>query len=272
MSTDKVSADKVSVGDVPDDPIEDYLDHLLLRLRGSPRQVRRMLTEAEHHLRDAAAEEIAAGATPEEAAERAVARFGTARVVAARSNNVSVVPLPEIARQLMLVGMLLGGIGLLAVGVSGAVSAIFGSTLGARFVAGDLPGVTYTPARCLDFLEYAPRANSCLQAAAIHHYGEVVLYRLAAGVLGVLACVMYLALRRRWQRGAIGAFLTPVLGTTAFGLATVVLAGQTANSLAQGRDAGAGQWASAAVVSLPLAIGFGVVLLRTLRRPMPMAR
>ena len=54
------------------------------------------------------------------------------------------------------------------------VAEVFGRVFGAAFVAGDAPGVTYTPARCADYFEYFPRASDCTQAAALHHWGEVV--------------------------------------------------------------------------------------------------
>ncbi len=43
------------------DPIERYLDQLLIHLRGSARDVRRILSETEEHLRDAVSEAMAAG-------------------------------------------------------------------------------------------------------------------------------------------------------------------------------------------------------------------
>ena len=49
------------------DLIEAYLDQLLTHLRGSAHDVRRILSETEEHLRDATAEQVAAGATEEEA-------------------------------------------------------------------------------------------------------------------------------------------------------------------------------------------------------------
>jgi PadR family transcriptional regulator PadR len=67
----------------------------------------------------------------------------------------------------------------------------------AGFVAGDLPGMTYTPERCAEFLEYFPDAGSCAKAAALHHWGEVVEYRVAAGVLGLLVLGAFLLWRRR---------------------------------------------------------------------------
>ena len=66
------------------DLIEGYLDRLLGHLRGSAHDVRRILAEAEEHLRDAAAELVAAGASEEEAQRRAIERFGDPHAVARR--------------------------------------------------------------------------------------------------------------------------------------------------------------------------------------------
>src|SRR5262249_61874572 len=69
---------------------------------------------------------------------------------------------------------LAGAVGLVAVGLSGLVAEVFGRVFGPAFVAGDAPGVTYTSARCADYFEYFPHARDCADAAAQHHWGEVV--------------------------------------------------------------------------------------------------
>ena len=56
------------------DLIEGYLDQLLTHLRGSAHDVRRILSETEEHLRDATTEQVAAGASEEEAQRRAIGR------------------------------------------------------------------------------------------------------------------------------------------------------------------------------------------------------
>jgi hypothetical protein len=61
-----------------DDPVEDYLDRLLVTLNGHPRQVRQTLAEVEAHLRDAVAEGIAAGLPEADAGAAAVQRIGPA--------------------------------------------------------------------------------------------------------------------------------------------------------------------------------------------------
>ena len=66
------------------DRIEGYLDQLLLELRGRATDVRRVLAETEEHLRDATADGVAAGLSPDEAEAEAIARFGSPRAIARR--------------------------------------------------------------------------------------------------------------------------------------------------------------------------------------------
>ena len=73
------------------DLIEGYLDRLPTQLRGSPHDVRRILSETEEHLRVATAELV-----------------------------------------------LLGAVGLVAIGASGALAELQGREFGPAFVAGDL--------------------------------------------------------------------------------------------------------------------------------------
>jgi len=63
--------------------ISTYLNELRAALRLGPLIRRRIMNEVEDHLREAAARERRAGATPEDAEERAVERFGAATEIAA---------------------------------------------------------------------------------------------------------------------------------------------------------------------------------------------
>ena len=102
------------------DLIEGYLDRLLTHLRGSAHDVRRILSETEEHLRDATAELVAAGASEEEAQRLAVERFGHPRTVARRfSARLAPVPPAGVAAELARAAVLLGGVGLVAIGASG---------------------------------------------------------------------------------------------------------------------------------------------------------
>ena len=90
---------------------------------------------------------------------------------------------------------IVGAVVLISIGLSGLVAEFMGRTSGPAFVAGDGPGVTYTAERCAEFVEYFPTLN-CAEAATMHHFGEVVEYRVAAGVLGLFA-LLALGLVRR---------------------------------------------------------------------------
>jgi hypothetical protein len=252
------------------DLIEGYLDRLLGHLRGSTHDIRRILVETEEHLRDATAELVAAGVGEEEAQRRAIERFGDPRALARRfSARLAPVPPAMVAAELTRAAVPLGGVGLVAIGVSGLVAELLGRLLGAGFVAGDLPGVTYTPARCAEFLEYFPDAGGCEQAAAMHHWGEVVEYRVAVGVLGLLLLGGYLLWRRgRGGRppeylGVLPDGFAATVATSFYGLAAAVLTLEGVDALLAGHGSGAGQWLSAAIVALAMAVLYGVSLYRT---------
>ena len=242
-----------------DDPIEAYLDELLTHLRGSPRQVRRTLTEAEAHLRDA----VDAGATPEDA----VARFGAASVIAVAANRQARVPMPVVVREVIVAGSLLVAIGLCAIGASGLISAGMDAAFGPRFVAGDLPTIRYNATRCAEYESLAPGATNCSAAAARHHADEVEMYRIGAGVLGLGMLAASAGLRRRWRtaRRALPTSLPPAVGAAVFGVAAITLASQAMQSIGGRSVAGLGQWLSAAVVAAIVALGFAVVAVRALR-------
>lgn len=252
------------------DPVDDYLDRLLVELRGRAGNVRRVLAEVEHHLSDAVDEELARGLDPPEARRRAVERFGPPRALARQFATAPprLLPAPVLI-QLVLVAALIGGIGLAAMGASGVVAQGMGMAFGKRFVAGDPPGVTYTPQRCADFMEYYPAAASCQDAAVDHHFDEAVQYRLAAGVLGLLVLGGYGALQRRRRRsttvGLLPEGFLATVGGSLFGVAGAVLLLQGLDQLTFGLP-GAGPSLSDGTVSLVVAAAFLVSLRRTLAR------
>ena len=133
--------------------------------------------------------------------------------------------------------------GLLTLGLSGALSEAFGRIFGAGFVAGDPSGVTYTPARCDDYFEYFPTAGSCGEAAALHHWGEVVEGRVLAGILGLLALLGFLFARRFILRGPSWAppvpFVVTVLLAALAGIA-ILLGGVSVMAIAFGQTSGTG--------------------------------
>jgi hypothetical protein len=254
---------------VTTDPIEGYLDQLLTHLRGSATDVRRILSEVEEHLRDATAEQVAAGASKEEAQRLAIERFGHPRTVARRfSARLVPVPPAAVVGALARAAVLLGAVGLVAIGASGALAELLGRLFGPAFVAGDLPGVTYTAQRCAEYLEYFPDAGSCAQAAALHHWGEVVEYRVAVGVLGLLVLGGFLLWRRRPDRqdsrylGVLPDGFSATVATSLYGVAAAALALLSLDAFMVGGD-GTGQWLSAAIVAAAMAAAYGVSLYRT---------
>ncbi|MGI8984640.1 MAG: HAAS signaling domain-containing protein [Acidimicrobiales bacterium] len=248
-----------------EDQIERYLDDLLVHLRGSPRAVRRVLAEAEAHLHDA----VADGATPAEA----VARFGEVREVAARASTQAGVPASVLARQFILVAGLLCSLGFIAIWLSGALAGVMDAAYGPRFVAGDLPSITYTPERCAEYRELAPADPTCLAAAARHHTNEIETTRVAAGVVGLAGLGAWFVLRRLWRTTPVSGALPPAavtaVGTALFGVAALALAAEAVQAIGWRSTAGLGQWLSASVVSAAFATGFAIALLRQLRRPAP---
>jgi hypothetical protein len=223
--------------------IDAYLDDLVGLLRGRSTEIRRILVEVEEHLHDA----VEAGATEAEA----IAAFGDPRTIAHRFEPNA----PGLLASLVSMAWHLGAIGLIAIGLSGALSLGARATMGSSFVAGDPAGVTYTSARCGDLLRLHPELPSCPRAASAHHADEVAVYRMAAGLLGLGALgVWWLALRRR--SSALPYDLEPLLAAGAFGLAAVVLYGQGAVSLAEGLHHGAGQWLTGAIVATGFAAWF----------------
>jgi hypothetical protein len=123
------------------DLIEGYLDQLLGHLRGSAHDVRRILAEAEEHLRDATAELVAAGASEEEAKRRAIERFGSPRTVARRfSARLAPVPPAVVVAELARVAVRLGAVALVAIGASGLVAELLGRLLGPGSWLATCPG------------------------------------------------------------------------------------------------------------------------------------
>ena len=176
------------------DAIDRYVARLADRL-GAGQDTWRLLAETDGHLRDAQSALQAQGMDPAEAAELAVRRFGDPAAVArARSPRRRAVGL-------LSGGWLVVSLGLVVIGLSGLVSWALEAIWGPAFLAGDVNGVTYTTARCADFLGFFPQAGSCAAAAAMHHSDEIVSERLAAGILGIVLLVAWLLMRR--LRGAV---------------------------------------------------------------------
>ncbi len=251
------------------DAIDRYLDELGGRLWLAPTRTRRILAEAEDHLREAATRRITAGDEPAEAQRRAIAEFGPVREVAGRFVADAGFPLPpSTLRELLLTAGVLLGVGFVAIGASGLLAEVLGRAFGFVFIGGDAPGITYTAERCAEFIRSAPVGSDCAAAAGWHHAGEVIEYRVAAGVLGLLVLgVMWLA--RRAYRGGVGVHvlppsLAPAVGAATFGGAAVLQLLPGTMEVAFGVP-GAGALLSGGLVSLVAFGWYARVLVRVLR-------
>jgi len=239
-------------------PVERCLDDLFDRLAGTGAAGRRALAEAEDHLRSAVADGVARGLSQDEAEREAVARFGSTARVGAQL-QVTHRGIAGWLRPAFVGCWIAGSTGLIAVGLSGLVAEAFGRLYGAAFVAGDAPGVTYTADRCADYFEYFPHAKDCADAAALHHWGEVVQSRVAVGVLGALALLVLWLVRRGTALGTPA--WTPPRGSVAlpmtalYGMVGLALCGLSLMQLAFHDTQGVGANLSAGIVSLAAALG-----------------
>jgi hypothetical protein len=244
------------------DAIDAYLDELFAAARDSePASARRLLAEAESHLRESAGRLVAQGLSPEDAEAEAVRRFGPvgAATSALRTPLRSLGSLP--LRTLVRPAVGLAAIGAIAVGLSGILSEVFGRLWGAGFVSGDLPGVAYTAARCAVLQAPYPGLD-CAQAAAEHHWGEVVEGRVFFGAVGLVLLALWRILP---QDAPLPAGVVPALGAAAFLLASAATGLAAGTAAVQGGQ-GVGAWLSATSIALPLGIALGILALARLRR------
>jgi hypothetical protein len=231
----------------PDSPIECYLDELVAGLSTrQPRELRHLVAEAEAHLRDDA--------------EAGMATAERRRLVT---------PLWALARQFALTAVVLGAVGALAVGASGALSAVIDRVAGPRLLAAPSSHQLLSASDCARWLGLDPSAHTCRAAATADWVNEAIWYRLVLGLLGVVALAVFMTARRRSTKMRSWSLLPPAISDTIAATVFCIGGGWT---LALGVDAiagsagdGSGQWLSAAVVALVAAGIFGVRLIRDLR-------
>ena len=232
------------------EPIETYLDELLVRLRLPARETRRSLAETESHLREASEGFEARGMNRQQAERIAIENFGRPSDLAEAEAAVC---RPSLSKTLIAAGqailLLLSG-GLLAIGISGALAAVFNWVSGPQFV-GALHE-TYSTAVCRHFLLAHQTARSCAQAAISENSYDAVVLRLLAGAVGAAGLCAAAAWRRFNPPGgrlqAIDA-VTAGVAAAAFGLAALAMAGQSLDLLVQHGSGGVGWWLSGAVVA-----------------------
>jgi len=252
-----------------EDLIEEYLDHVLVSLSGSPRQVRHTLAEIEAHLRDAVAEGLAAGLPESEAQARAVLRMGPVNGVTGMPAVLSR-PSEALVRRLTLTVALVGGAGLTAIGVAGLIGRWFLAVKGTAFLTAPFPPGSYTRADCARWLAGDRGTRSCVTAMLADHAGDVMLEATAAGVLGLLLLAGYVVLRSRWHdRGTMTAWppgFAEALAVVLAGLSAVGCFATAWNIETTQRGIGAGVPWSLGLAATGTAIAFALSLVY-IRRP-----
>jgi hypothetical protein len=256
------------------EPVEEYLDKLLLTLSGPPRRVRRTLAEVEAHLLDVVAEELAAGKSQAAAEQEAVARMGACSQITGHPLQFGQ-PAAALIRRTALAGSLIAGVALVCVGLSGIIGWRLAALRGGTFLVAPFPHGSYTTADCARWLAGDPSAHNCISAMTYDHVGEVVLNSFAAGVLGAIVLSAYVWMRRRWQdRGTLTAL--PIGSAEAVGaiLALIVAigtAGRGINLELVQHGQGAGEMFSLTVGAL-VAAAFFIFRLGRLSLPRRSAR
>lgn len=267
-----MSESSSSTGEPNSSPLEDFLDELLIASAGAPpRETRHLLTEVDEHLRDAVSEAIARGLTQLEAERDAVGRFGPAAELAHQEAKRRSLPFGALLRAMIGSGLLLGGLAGVAMGFSAIVTAVMGAVGGKTFIVNISSHTYLAPSDCARWLANDPGAHTCYNAALADWASEAVVNRAALWVLGVVALVAYVFLRRRWSaRHLVAALPRSVVDTvafTVFGAAGVWLAAVGIDALAVSSGRGAGQGLGTAPAMLILGAVFGLRLVQDLRDP-----
>jgi hypothetical protein len=263
---------KGSTGERNSSPVEDFLDEVLVASTGAPaRETRHLLTEVEQHLRDAVSEAVAHGSTRVEAERDAVSRFGPAAEVAHQEAKRRSPSFGALLRAMVGSGLLLGGLAGVGIGFSAIVTAVMGVVGGKTFIVNISSHTYLAPSDCARWLANDPAAHSCYNAALADWATEAVAYRAALGVLGVVALVAFVFLRRRWSARHLVAALprgvVDAVALTVFTAAGVWLAAVGIDALAVSSGRGAGQGLGTAPAMILLAAVFGLRLLQDLRDP-----
>jgi hypothetical protein len=231
------------------EPIEQYLDDLYAQLRTDPRRARRMLDEAADHLHGAADALRATGMDRVDAEREAVRRFGSSAIVARADRPRTFGRLLVDTAEAVVV---LGAVGLVAVGVSGLLAGAMAALFGREFVGG---GLVHSIAGGT--------------ASVAENAGDALVLRALAGALGVaLLGAAWLAERAGMRLRVLPMTYVDTAGLVAFAGATVVLSALSLNQVLQQSGHGTGFFLSGALASLAGAIGFGIRAVRSvLDRP-----
>jgi hypothetical protein len=248
-----------------DDPIEAYLDRLLVALSGTPREVRRTLAEVELHLYESAARLEASGLSDEEARAEAVRRMGPTES-AVDPARVRVILTPALRRRAGLSALLIGGVAGVAIGLAGVFGLAVRAVWGPAAIANAFPADTYSAADCRHWRAAEPAAHDCLSATTALHASHFLNDTLVCGLVGLLALSLYAPLRHRWSLpGRVGELfdLELLVGAAASAVVTAIFLFRGLDTALFTHDNGVGQPFCLAAAS---SLAFAYFALRARRR------
>lgn len=163
-------------------------------------------------------------------------------------------------------------VGLIAIGVSGAVCQVVGYSLGDHALAADSQVAQPSAERCAEYMEYAPGKATCAAAEMAHHADETVRNRVAVGILGLIAVAGYVLFRMRSaydvRESAAQTHAYLLMATAAFGIAAAVLLG-TGIGVALGSGDAAPRWFTDGGVAAAFFAAHALWLWATHRKAIP---
>ena len=251
------------MSDSPNDPspdgdlIDAYLDDLAGRLHGPPARVRRILEEADGHLRDAAdaAAAAAPGTDPIRSSaihQQVIDGFGKPAEVA-RAHNRALLRPAKLAGPVTLLAGQVVAIGLVAIGFSAFVLALVSRAIGRTSTFADPVGTHYSVGACNHWLALHPMAGTCTRAYILETADDAIVQRAMAGILGVLVLAAVLVVRRwkpAWSDSVIPRGTTPALALVGFLPAALGLFGVGVDRAVTAGGRGAGMWFADGAVSM----------------------
>lgn len=201
------------------DRIDAYLDDMLDRLEGTPAERRRMLSEAETHLRDSADAYQRGGMDADAAQTAAIDAFGDAPTVARVANRRRPA---ELIAACVRAAAQLAVYGFAAIGLATLLARALALVTSTQWVYGAPAGYRFTAAQCAHWLAVQPGAGSCSTAAALESSDDSFLFILAAALIGLVIAGVILAAMRLARRRPLRATarlprtVVTAIGATAF--------------------------------------------------------
>jgi hypothetical protein len=239
------------------DRIDEYLDELLERLDGSGSERRLMLSEAEAHLREAAAEYERGGLKADAAQRQAIVDFGSATVIAKSSNHRGA---RAVVGAYLVAAAQLCTAGFAAIGVGALVARGLALFTSIGWVYGAPATRRFASDTCAHFLKVQPGAADCSAAAAMENSQDAFLFMVGSAILGlVIVGLVMVGIRVVRRRSRVPAQRLPRNIVNAVGATAFLIVGLALGVAAASNGSMNGVWGQGMLVAdsaVSLAVGF----------------